>query len=332
MKALLVAMSYFFLSCLVTIGPYTYSRASQIQIRKSSKSVGDSATIVLGSFRKQEGPNVRPQDKIKEGMAVTIQLGYGGESNLKTEFVGFVKSVNPNVPMVIECEDYIYKLRRKYVKEEAAFANGTTLKDLLSFIVKDTGISLITDTIPEISFDKFRLDYTAAGALERFCQEYGLLAYFRGNRLYCGFRYLEKPARRVRLAMDVNVVATNLAWRTTSESRVRVKAVRVLPDGTRKTYNVGPEDGELITLTFHNLASDQSLVDIARQEIQKRSYIGYEGTITTLGLPLIDHGDSIVLVDPDFPGRNGTYHSESVVIDWGQSGFRRTVTLGLKLS
>ena len=104
----------FVLNSDITIGTFRFSGVNDIKVKRSLYSYKDTAYITLPQKcrikRKGSIDNFKPiSDIIQAGQSVKIDLGYNGL--LKTEFEGFVTRVGLEVPTVIECEGYSWKLR-----------------------------------------------------------------------------------------------------------------------------------------------------------------------------------------------------------------------------
>ena len=67
-------------------------------------------------------------------------------------------------------------------------------------------------------------------------------------------------------------------------------------------------------------------------EVRRRSFDGYEGSITGWLVPMCKPGDSAVLRDRDYEYKDGTYFVAAVTTEFGRDGGKRKVTLGFKLS
>lgn len=63
------------------------------------------------------------------------------------------------------------------------------------------------------------------------------------------------------------------------------------------------------------------------QELNKIHYTGFYGSITTFGIPPVNIGDIVSLVDPLYPQRNGSYIIKKVVIKSNISGLQQELFL-----
>jgi hypothetical protein len=255
-------------------------------------------------------------------------LGYGDD--VVTEFTGFVKRIEPNVPLKIECEDYAWVLRRKNYSK--AWKN-TNLKTVLQYLISKTDIEL-AGNIPDVNFEKFRLnDVNGVFALEKIKDEFGLTLYFRGKTLYAGLAYtLETNLPTVQYEYSTNIIDTNLTFRRKEDVKIRLKVIGVKKDNKRVKTEVGDPDGETRTMHRYGVTDEATLKRLGNEELKKYKFDGYDGSITAFGRPFCMHSYVAEFNDPTFPSRTGSYFIDEVKISWGQGGYRRVVDFGLKVT
>ena len=87
-------------------------RFSECKIESSWKSLTDTAEIIIPR-KVKDFDRLKVSEWFREGDPVEIWLGYDG--NLALEFQGFIKKVPAGIPVVISCEDEMYKLKRSTV-------------------------------------------------------------------------------------------------------------------------------------------------------------------------------------------------------------------------
>jgi hypothetical protein len=332
-------MASFLVTCEVLIGNYKFSQVHSITTKSSWKEISDTAIIQLPLLRgkvSKDNINETLANKINEGDKVSIKMGYIGllKSWNFDEFSGFVRRVKPNYPLTIECEDYVYLLRRTNLQKTW---KNTTLKAVINFIVDSTNEGnqtkiKLSGNIPHIDFEKFRVsNVNGAQALQRIKDEYGIVSYFRGDTLYVGLAYSEKLGKvYYNFSGDNgNVVKSDLTYRTEKENNIKIKAISILKDNKQKKVEIPKNlsDCEVKTVFFYNITSDAQLNDLAEQELLKHRYTGYEGSIQTLLLPQVQHSMIAVLKDYEFDSRNGEYFIDSVETTFGR-GIKRKVEIG----
>lgn len=319
------------LTASVEIGLNRLRRVAEIEIERSINTLGSTATITVPTTARLSRVNdatseVETAKQFKPGQAVRIELGYDG--NNRVEFQGYVRRVNPGTPVTVECEDSIWLLRRKNLLKSW---KGTTLKEVLEYILQGTFIKLVGNT-PSITFSAFYLkNVSPATALQKLKDDYGLTMYFRAlGELFVGIAS-ESDGVTVKYEFGRNVIDNDLKWVNQDDSRIKIKAVHIKGDNTRIEKEFGDADGELRTLYFYDLPNGASLETVAKEELQKVKRDGYEGSINTFLLPVADPGNVVRVTDKQFTDRAGDYLAEKIKVTYGRSGGRRVITLGLKV-
>lgn len=321
----------FVLSSEIEIAGRRFTRVNHVEIVKSRKVLEDTATIRLPATARL----VRTGDFISEvetakvfnvGDPVKIRLGYDG--NLRTEFEGYVKKIKPGMPLEIECEDAVWVLKRKNMKE--AFKN-TDLGTILESIVQGTPISLVGE-IPAIRFKEFYMrNVSAAAALQKIKDEYGLTVFLKNNELRVGLRE-ENDGTVVKYEVGTNVIETDLEWKSEADTRLKIRAIHWRKNNTKLTVEAGDADGELRTLYFYDIEDESQLKKLAEQEAKKYRFTGYDGGFTAFLVPVAEQGNVARLRDPNFGERAGDYLIDKVTTTFGVDGARRKIELGLKVS
>lgn len=326
MKNLTRIFMFILISSLV-IGNYSFAKAKSIVIERGIHQVGATAKIVMPTKAIHKGEVVELAKVLKQEDKVEIRLGYEGVYE-GLEFSGFVKRIQEGRPLVLECEDNIYKLRQKnYLKSW----KNTTLAEVVQYLLKDTEIAL-QSKVPNVKLKTFYLkNVNGAEALMKLKEEYGLSAYFNTEgKLYVGLAYTNWR-NSVRYNLLKNVIHSRLKFRKADDIKLKVKAVHIKGDNTKTEVEVGAKDGALRTFYFYDIESKQALKDAANEKLQKYRYDGYEGAINTFLIPYCAPNMAANVVDPDF-GRDGKYFIEKVKTTFSRSGARREIALGVKLS
>jgi hypothetical protein len=322
----------FLLGAEITIGGKRFTRVNAVEIEDDFRKLETTATIKMPTTARllRSGEFISEVETAKAfsvGDEVVVKCGYDGELN--EEFHGFVRKIRPTTPLEIECEDATWLLKRKNL--QASF-KATTLKKMLEFILKDTGITLEAEP-PVINFTHFYFrNVSAAKALQKLKDEYGLTMYFKSfKKLFVGISS-DDDGTVVKYRFGVNVIDHDLTWENEKDVRLRIKAVNVKPDNTQVEAPVGDEDGELRTLFFYDLESKAELETRAKEEMRKYRYSGYRGSLTAFLRPVCRVGNVVQIQDPDFPERDGKYLVEKLTVTYGEGGGRRKVIPGLKVS
>lgn len=323
----------------IRIGDFRFSRANGVEIRKSINNIGSTAKIKVPASAVIENKGVQSglvevQKKINVGDPVRITVGYHTKSRdyESEEFSGYVRSINPTIPLEIECEDNNYLLRQHNFNKSW---KNTTLKEVLSTIVQPTDIELV-DNIPEIQLSPFYLkNIDGAFALQKLADEYGLTIYFHNDgKLYAGLAYADNLGEETLIINgdEANVIdADSLKFRRAEDVKLKIKAVSIRGDNTKIETEIGDENGALRTLNFYNIHSLDKLTDLAKQEMTKYKFDGFEGSVKCFLIPFVYPAYKVNITDEIFPDRSGSYFVESTVLTVGDSGVRRDIEISIKL-
>jgi hypothetical protein len=73
------------------------------------------------------------------------------------------------------------------------------------------------------------------------------------------------------------------------------------------------------------------LRELALAEYQRVCFEGFEGTVTGFGIPRTGAGDTLKIVSPREPEREGKYLIESVTVRYGNAYYERVNRLSYKV-
>jgi hypothetical protein len=73
------------------------------------------------------------------------------------------------------------------------------------------------------------------------------------------------------------------------------------------------------------------LEEMAKVELDKLKYDGFDGDVKTFLIPFATRGMKAKILDSEHPKKEGNYFIKKVVTTFGMSGARRTVSIGAKL-
>lgn len=320
--------------CNIIIGSTRFHSVNDLVIKRSIFDLGDTAKVKIplsACIRNASNgrlEKVKTSDRFKVGDKIDIFLGYNGR--LQKEFSGYVKRLNLDMPLEIECDDHTWPLKRVNIKQswKKAF-----LKDILTYIAGQAGFDLL-DGCPEVEITNFMVkDQTALWALQKIKDTYGLTIYFTiDGKLYAGLAYMPKSGE-VKLTTGRNVVRSDeLKWINAEDVKLKIKVISMERNGNRIEAEVGDGDGEIRTLHFYDIKNKQQLKEMAEREIIKCKYTGYRGSVNCLLSPYAEPTMTAVLSDIQFPERSGSYFIESTEVNFGLSGGKRKITLGIKLN
>lgn len=295
---------------------------SSVSIQSSWKMLTDTAEIILP--RKVERFNGREfHELFQPGDPVKIELGYNNELHL--EFEGYILSVSRGVPIIIRCEDEMYKLKRQTV----SYSKKTvTLKRLLTDVCKGYEINTsFGDTeLGAVRYSKMKV----SAILENIKKKTGLYCYFIGKTLYCGNVYSEKiELPEVSIKLERNAVSQDLQQ---MDGDYEVIATAILKGGKKMEAKAGTKGADTFNLNFND--QDQKVTVKVLKEFAERFYKSlskqkYKGGVELFGIPRVAFGMTMNLTSEINPEMNGKYHIEKVTKEFSDNAtYRQKVELG----
>ena len=295
--------------------------AHQVEVVRDMECLTDTCSITLPKRVKWDGESETP---IKRGDGVKVWLGYDGQ--LELAFVGYVRDVGLKTPVVITCEDEMYRLKLTPAKPMAYRSVD------LSTLLADQGLGS-AKVMGEQMLGAYRVtDATVASLLGRL-SENGIRSFYMmeggGSVLYSGvlFERGTQPVQVFRTGLNI-ISDQNLTQQKAEAMRIKVKAVSLLPDNTKVKLELGDQDGELRTLHTYN-KQEAELRAWAEQELKRLKVDGLTGSFTTFGFRLVDKLDNIgIIIDGQ---KMGVYQVKKNVIKFGVSGYRQEITLGYRV-
>lgn len=310
----------------IIIGNYRIGMLDKVEIHRSVELLADTATILLPGA--QYNIALEVESRLKRGDAVSIRIGYG-ECGLVEEFRGYLQRVSTDGGNItLFCEDDLF-LFRKDIPDEVL---GTvSLQDLLLKVVRGIGCSYQVECSYSWTYLKFII-HTATGydVLKKVQEECGADIYLKDDVLH-----VHAPGERIGTErcydFALNVEQADLTYRKAADKPVRVVVRATLPDGTVKEVETGSLGGEKIEVRSP-VSDDASMKVRGESEVKRRTFDGYDGSITTWLVPECFPGDSAALHDRDYPEKDGCYFVRSVTTEFSCEGGKRKIELGFKLS
>lgn len=299
------------------VGNFTFPYATEVEITSSWEELTDRATITVPRKLSFGGETItRGEGLFKIGDQVRIELGYDG--NYVSRFSGYLTRIYPGTPLRFEAEDAMWLLKRNSLTKSYP---KVTLQQLLA------DISPIPFQAATVQMGQFRLDrVTPAQALEHLRKEYGIQSWVRDGKLYSGLAYWPELRRERSFGFELNIISDSLEYQRQEDLRLKVQAISIQPDNSKKEVTVGDPDGEARTIYYYNL-SEADLKALAERDLERFRYTGYKGSFTAFGEPDVQHGDLISLTDNRYGDRNGRYLTKQVVTSYGMGGIRQSITL-----
>lgn len=301
---------------------WSFDFVNAVEITRDTEKLTTEAKITMPKKVKWDKADKIP---VKRGDSVKISLGYDG--NLQTAFVGYVRDVGFKTPIVITCEDEMFKLKQMPTKKKAY--RSVSLETLL----KDQGISYRLNIMGEQALGAYRVTADTVAALLGKLSEQGIRSFFRYEDgapvLYCGvlFERDTRPAQVFKTGLNI-ISDQSLQQQKAENMRLRVKAVSLMPDNKKIKVEVGDADGEHRTLHTYN-KTESELKAWAEQEIKRLKRDGLTGSFTTFGHTLVDCLDAIGIVIDGV--KSGVYQVKKNIVKYGDGGYRQEITLGLRV-
>lgn len=310
----------------ITIGAFRLGMLDSVSIHKSVELLADTAEITLPAAQFNIALDVESQ--IKRGDEVVVKIGYE-ESGLIEEFRGWLQRISTDGGNIkLYCEDDLFTFRKELPNE--AFKK-IPLSELLQKVVKGIGKDYEIACSYSWTYAKFVIqDATGYDVLKKVQEECGADIYLKD-----GVLHVHPPGEVVgkeRLYdFTLNIEEADLTYRRAEDKKVRVVVKAIMPDGKVKEIETGSTGGEKVEVKCH--ASDTaSMKARGEAEVRRRSFDGYDGSITTWLIPECVPGDTATLHDEDYPYKDGTYFVRSVTTDFSSAGGVRKVELGFRLS
>lgn len=301
---------------------WSFDFVNAVEITRDTEKLTTEAKITMPKKVKWDKADKIP---VKRGDSVKISLGY--DDNLQTAFVGYVRDVGFKTPIVITCEDEMFKLKQMPTKKKAY--RSVSLETLL----KDQGISYRLNIMGEQALGAYRVTADTVAALLGKLSEQGIRSFFRYEDgapvLYCGvlFERDTRPAQVFKTGLNI-ISDQSLQQQKAENMRLRVKAVGLMPDNKKIKVEVGDADGEHRTLHTYN-KTESELKAWAEQEIKRLKRDGLTGSFTTFGHTLVDCLDAIGIVIDGV--KSGVYQVKKNIVKYGDGGYRQEITLGLRV-
>lgn len=321
----------FILACKIEIGDFVFRSVNEVEITKSVNELVDTAIIKMPTKFKIRQNNEQKyiEEVIKPGDEVKITLAYEGKYE-GVEFTGFVKKVNPKIPMEIHCEDAMWLLRRKNISKSW---KKTTLKEVLQEIVSGTGIKL-SKRVPDVALESWIIrSKNGTQALQEIKETMAMSVFLEDDgTLYCGLQQATNVGQVVKYDLNYNLVENNLEFKTSDEKKIKViYSWTDKKTNKKKTYTAGDEGGEERKFTLNSVVDEKIMQSMADKVLKEAKYDGFEGDITSFLIPFATRGMAAEIIDKEHKNREGNYFIKTVVTTYGTGGARRKVTLGNKL-
>ena len=330
-----VVYQYPVLTSAIEIGDLKMNFIADCNIKYSLKDNTNTANLKFAKRvlvnKKDKWASKPIQDVIKAGDRVNIYLGYNGRNKL--EFTGYVRNVNPSIPLEVECEDDMYILKRTPVAPKRVKG---TLSDLIKYIAPDhykNAIILDTDLGGPFTVGMDDSD-TALKVLQRVEDVYGLKSTFilknNVSVLCVGTQYTAMAATKaVKYILNANTISNDMEFVRAEDLKITVTAKSLQSNGKTLTAKFkGDKDGDARRIAIPGLS--QAQLEAAAKRLYDKSKVSkMDGNINTFGAPYITAGMRANIDCTEFEIKQTENYADEVEVRFGpQHGYRRVITLG----
>jgi len=299
---------------------WTFEKIVSVEIEKNAEMLTTTCKITLPKKIKWLGEDNMP---LERGNEVKVWLGYDQPDQLA--FCGYITKIGAKTPIVIECEDDMWKLK-SIPANKKAYASAT-----IKQILNDQNLPYETSVFGEQSLGSYRVDCNNVAELLGAWREQGVRSFFKydgigESTLHCGVIF-DRNTNRVQVFDDSKnmINSDGLNWQCAKDIKIKVKAVSLDSKNKKITVEEGDKDGEIRTLHATN-KTEKELREWAKQELVRLKRDGLTGTFETFGAFLVDRGDVIgVIMDGK---KRGIYQVKKNTIRYGAGGFRQSVEIG----
>ena len=264
---------------------------------------------------------------MKRGDGVIIKFGYE-ETGMELEFDGWLQRISTDGGNIkLHCEDDLFLFRKELPNE---VLKNVTLEALLKKVINGCGIALALDCTYSWTYQKFVINNaTGFDVLKKVQEECGADIYV-DDKLH-----VHPPGEKIGderfYDLALNVEDEDLTYRRAEDKKVKVVVKALMPDGTVKEVETGSTGGEKIEVKCAT-SDEASMKARGELEVKRRTFDGYEGSITGWLIPMCKPADSVTIKDKDYPYKDGTYFVTSVTTEFGKEGGKRKIDLGFRLS
>ena len=309
---------------------YSLQTVASIDIECSVDNLADTATITLPEAVMNQVLNIG--DQVKRGSEVVIKAGY--DKTLVTEFIGYVQDIVTNdSSLKIKCEDALFLFRKGVKDEEIKICSIKTIAQKLIDQIDPTFKLKIEGYDNEIAYEKFVIHQaTGYDVLKKIAEETSANIYFNTEKkeLHIHPPYIEKGGEVI-FSMQVNIEKSSLEFKKALDRKVEITIENTNSKGKVDTTTIGTSGGDKTTIKVGGQTRSMVLKK-ANAELLRRSADMYEGSIDTWLIPFVAPTYSAKIKDEDYPDKDGKYYVTGVTTSINESGGKRTVKIGVKLS
>lgn len=335
-------MNYLYhnISLRITIaGNVQFNVCQSIQIDKSVQVLTNTAKVELPrEFKNAVDEAGKPIDIhgksilnfINRGDSIKIEFGYDGD--LQTEFDGYINKIGADFPLILECEDEMFQLKK--ATKVTKFVQSGKLIDILKAVIPE---SYTIECDADYTIGKWLIqNATPYQVLEELREKAGLRSYFKNPKTLCvGMLVDFKPDASYDYNFSENVRrGTDLKFERKESKPLYITVESRQRNGEILKYSVGEKGGtEKNVKLFPNMTKDELKVWAEKQQ-KSASFDGFEGTLNGWCYPRTLPGQAVNIYRPYYKDRHqdGRYFIESITTTVnGSEGIKRANKLSYKL-
>lgn len=269
-------------------------------------------------------------DFFKRGDTIKIEFGYDGD--LQNEFEGYITKIGAEMPMLLECEDEMFQLKK--APRVTKFIKSGKLIDILKAVLPS---KYVVECNGDYSIGKWLIeDATPYNVLEELREKAGIRAFFKDPLTLCVGMIVDFKAETVhRYNFNENVRrGSSLKFEQKESKPMFLTVESKQANGSVLSLSVGEKGGDEKKMKLWPNMTKAELQLWADKQQTSVSYSGFEGTLDGWCYPRTKPGHAAQLYRPYYNDRHqdGRYFIESVTIDVnGSEGIKRANNLSYKL-
>ncbi len=311
----------------INIGQFQFLGVNEVTTESGWELMTDTCKIIVPKKLRWQGkPLVADTSPLlKKGDEVSVKLGYNDRN--ETVFKGFLTNIHADLPIELECQDTMWKLKRgAFTKSYRKVTLSQLLKDML------TPLSIPYKVVAEHELGGFRTkgNPTPAKVLDEIRKDYFVKFFFRDGVFYAGLAYVAELQREHTIRFNRNVVDNGLEYVRKDDVKIKIKCVILNAQNKKEEFEIGDEDGEIRTIHHYNVSKSE-MKKLCEAELERLRYDGYRGTLTTFGEPNVKHGDIVKLIDIENTEREGRYLVKKVTTTFNERGYRQMLDIETKV-
>lgn len=337
----------------ITIGNFSFNYVTNLTIESSWDTFTDKAILTIpNKFRKDNKIIVVGDNNIfKRGNKVEFKLGYF--PNLVSKFKGHISRINPDSPLVFECEDMMWLLKQENLASKSFTSESKPkIREVIEYATAAFPDLKIEYDNPNTEIGGFKVDnlgfVNAVTVFEVLKKQFGYFIYFQNEilqvRKMLSVLALKNPIHKLSFQNNIIPETSNLVYQRDDDVNLVIKVENIdLLTNKRITRYGFKVKGEVVISSIRQTGqvmkdikllnkTEKQIDEFIRENIDKYIYEGYIGDFTTFLEPSVNHSDRIELFDLKHSEREGRYLIKKVITNFGINGGRQTINLRNRVS